>query len=395
MNNLAVNPTNFNLINKVYSQTNNFFVYRALNYNKLNLNYFPTTITWTLGKTAGEFIDTWTNITLGATIDLDGDKGPVRAIRRFNNELIAFQDTGTAQVLFNSRVQIATVEGAPIEVGNSGKVDGKKYLANVGCRNKWSIAESPKGLYFIDDVGKAIYLFNGEFHNLSDKFGFHSWINSTSPNTLSSWDPVNFTGKVAYYDKTNGDVFFISASECLAYSEPLGCFSSFYSYNNVPYFVTLEDKGIWVSISKQFGGKYRLWRHNPEVENYNIFFDKYEPFYTTVIVSPDPTKDKIFNTLEFRADTFDYLGTTYKADKTFNKLTTWNEYQSGTSTLLDTINKVSNLKKKFRMWRANIPRDTTYKRDRMRNPWLYLKLEKNDSSIDKTILHDLTVTYFD
>lgn len=28
------------------------------------------------------------------------------------------------------------------------------------------------GLYFIDDITKGIYLFNGQLNNLSDKFGF-------------------------------------------------------------------------------------------------------------------------------------------------------------------------------------------------------------------------------
>jgi len=31
----------------------------------------------------------------------------------------------------------------PIEIANSGKVEGKRYIANnVGCSNKWSMTES-------------------------------------------------------------------------------------------------------------------------------------------------------------------------------------------------------------------------------------------------------------
>lgn len=43
--NLVMSPANFNLMNKSYTQRNNYFTYNGLNYNKFNLNYFPNTVT--------------------------------------------------------------------------------------------------------------------------------------------------------------------------------------------------------------------------------------------------------------------------------------------------------------------------------------------------------------
>lgn len=388
--NFATTPENFNLLNDVYSQQNNFFNYRALNPNKLNLDNFHNSLTWTKTKTAGELVDTWTNITLASTLDLDGDKGSVRAIRRFNNELIAFQDRGISNILFNSRTQLASTEGVPIEIANSGKVDGKRYLSDrIGCTNKWSICESPNGIYFIDDITKGIFLFNGQLNNISDKLGFHSWINAKS-NSINIWNPVDFKGFVTYYDKVNGDIFFISKEECLAYSEPLGQFTSFYSYENMPYFINLEDRGIAFNTSKG-GTSYKAWLHNEG--DYNMFFDSYQPFYTTVIANPDITSDKIFNNLEFRADSWDK--NSKLLNTTFDKLYTWNEYQSGESKLNNVLGRPSDLKKKFRVWRANIPRSKSNGRDRMRNPWLYIKLAMEEENTNKTLLHDIVVHYFD
>lgn len=75
----------------------------------------------------------------------------------------------------------------------------------------------------------------------------------------------------------------------------------------------------------------------------------------------------------------------------------------------------SALKRKFRIWRCDIPRDnmnvndTTenpmgiYRKgkhplDRMRNPWLYLKVKKNaagsNAYLAKTEVHDIMVSYF-
>lgn len=393
--NFSITPENFNLMNDVYSQPNNFFNYRTINPNKLNLDNFHNSITWTKTKTAGELVDTWTNITLASTLDLDGDKGTVRALRRFNNNIFAFQDRGISQILYNENMQISSTDGVPIEIANSGKVNGKRYISDrIGCTNKWSMCETSNGIYFIDDITKGIFLFNGQLDNLSDRLGFHSWINKASDG-IDIWNPVDFDGFVTYYDKVNGDVFFISKDECLAFSEPLGQFSSFYSYEKMPYFTNLEDRGIAFNVEGT-GTLYRPWLHNEG--DYNMFFGVYQPFYTTVIANPDMPVDKIFNNLEFRSDSWD------KSDNllntTFDTLTVWNEYQQGTSTLNNILGKPSDLKKKFRIWRANIPRasaigSTKKGRDRMRNPWLYIKLSMEEENVNKTVLHDMIVHYFE
>ena len=388
--NFSITPENFNLMNDVYSQQNNFFNYRTINPNKLNLDNFHNSITWTKTKTAGELVDTWTNITLASILDLDGDKGSVRALRRFNNNLITFQDRGISQVLYNENMQIASTDGVPIEIANSGKVNGKRYITDrIGCTNKWSICETSNGIYFIDDITKGIFLFNGQLNNISDKLGFHSWINKASKD-ISIWNPVDFDSFVTYYDKVNGDVFFISRDECLAFSEPLGQFTSFYSYEKMPYFSNLEDRGISFNVEGT-GTLYRPWLHNEG--DYNMYFGVYQPFYTTVIANPDMQADKIFNNLEFRADSWDKNGNLLNT--TFDTLTTWNEYQEGVVDLTNTPNRPSTLKKKFRIWRANIPRAKANGRDRMRNPWLYLKLSMEKENANKTILHDMMVHYFE
>lgn len=387
--NFIVTPENFNLLNDVYSQDNNFIIYRALNYDKFNLDSFPNSIIWTKEKQVANIIDSWTNVVLTSVLDLDGDKGEVRSIKRFNNELIAFQDRGISNILFNSRTQLSTTEGVPVEIANSGKVDGKRYITDkIGCTNKWSICESPNGLYFIDDITKGIYLLNSKLDNISDRLGFHSWINSESTE-VSIWDPVNFKGFVSYYDRVNGDVLFINKDHCLMFSEPINQFTSFCSYEDTPYFFNISDRGFF--INKERGGdKYKLWGHNEG--DYNKFFGRYEPFYMTFIINPDKGSDKIFNTIEFRADSWNG---TQLLDSTFDTLETWNEYQKGKISLVNTKDRPSSLKKKFRIWRANIPRDSVNKRDRMRNPWLYLKLSMETENINKTIFHDLIVNYFE
>lgn len=382
ISNLTMTPTNFNMMNPVYNQANNFFNYRAINHDKFNLNYFPNTITWTKEKQLGSIIDTWTNITMASTLDLDGDKGEVVSLNTFKNEIFAFQRMGLSNILFNSRVQIPTSDGMPIEITNGLKVSGKRYISNtIGCANKWSIAESPSGLYFIDNETNSLYLFNGEITSLSDKLGFRQWINTH--NVHVNWEPVGYNNYRSFYDKNNNDVYFTYKDHCLCYSELINQFTSFMSYEGVPAmfnissdFYAFKNGKMW----EQFAG------------DYNMFFGEYKPFSITFVANAEEPNDKIFNTVEFRADSWD--GDNLISNKTFDTLDVWNEYQHGTTALTNMLGHPSPLKKKFRIWRANIPRAIANNRDRIRNTWAYIKLGMNTPNTYRTEFHDAIIHYF-
>ena len=123
-----MSPRNFNLFNPIYSQHDNFFNYRILDKDYYKLNQFSNVVTWSKEKVLAEEVDTWANITMANTLDLDGSKGKVNALKTFNNEIYCFQDTGISNILFNSRVQIPASDGVPIEISNGYKVDGKRIL---------------------------------------------------------------------------------------------------------------------------------------------------------------------------------------------------------------------------------------------------------------------------
>lgn len=378
-NNLALSPNNFNLLNPVYSQKNNFFNYYALD-KSLKINNFNNSLTWSKEKSLGEDIDQWTNITLASTLELDGDKGEITALKTFNNEIFCFQKQGISNILFNSRVQIPTSDGVPIEITNGLKVQGKRYLSSIGCSNKWSIAESPVGLYFIDSNTDEIYLFNGQITSLSTQLGFSNY--AKEHNHLNKWNPITFDNFRTHYDKANGDVYFIDKTSCLVYSESLGQFTSFMSYEETPYMFNIDNSFYAIKNNKiweQFAG------------DYNSFYGETKPYSITVISNPDSFYDKVFNTVEFRADTWDK---DKLLNSTFDTLEVWNEYQHGKSNLSNVLGKPSPLKKKFRVWRANIPRDIINNRDRIRNTWAYVKLEHSNPSNYKTEFHDLMVHYF-
>lgn len=401
LSNLVTTPSNFNLINNVYGQQNNFFSYNVISKQHAEIDNYLNQITWSKTKTFGETVDTWTNITLASILDLDGDKGRVEALRRLNNDLIAFQERGISQILYNDNIQISTQSGVPIEIANSGKVQGKRYLSSsVGCNNKWAICESPAGLYFIDDNIKGIYLFNGSLANLSDKLGFTSWAKENLKNLepLSTEKHNNF---VSYYDPIESEVLFLNDKECLTYSEKLGAFTSFYDYNNYTLPINMGDKTLLVGDPDK---KNDLKFYEYHAGDYNDFYgckvkendvERYRPNYkgfsVKLVVNPEPTKDKIFNTVEFRADVFSSENKYLKDIKPFSNIQVKNEYQDTGDIVLNN----TNLRKKFRIWRHTIQRDEDHKRDRIRNPWTTITLENRSPGKNKVILHDVVISYFD
>ena len=380
VSNLNMTPNNFNLFNDVYTQRDNFFNYRILDDSFYKLNSFTNTITWTKEKQLGEFVDTWTNITMASTLDLDGDKGDITSLNTFNNEIYCFQEKGFSNILFNPRVQIPTSDGVPIEISNGSKVGGKRYISNnIGCTNKWSIVEALSGLYFIDNNTSSINLYNGQIQSLSNSLGFSSWMNNN--NTMEVWSPVNYSNFINYYDKANGDIYFINNNYCLCYSEKINQFTSFLSYEGVFPMFNIDSKLFTIKNNK-------VWENF--AGDYNMFYGEYQPYHITFISNDNPTVDKIFNNIEFRADCWDSNGL---INKTFDTLEVWNEYQKG-STCLDNNIGPSPLKRKFRIWRANIPRDSHNMRDRIRNTWAYVKLSMKSPNKWRMEFHDLMVHYF-
>ena len=399
--NTAVTPNKFNLINPVYTQQDNYFTYRALNYDRFDLNSFPNTVTWTKTKVAGELIDPWTSINMLSTIDVNGSLGEITALKTYNSNLLGFQNRGIFSINFNSRVQVPVSDGVPIELSNNYKVDGFRYIStNAGVTNKWAINdESPRGLYFIDDLSKALYSFGQGFSNLSDALGFHSWF-TENINLDNKWVPINPNNFMLQYDNIHDYLYITNKDYSLGYSELLNNFGSFYSYNNIPYMFNIWDNFISIQPDTE-NNLTKLWINNKG--EYNKFYGINQPYYITYVVNPEFTKDKFFEILEYRADAINEDGTT-EPNPLFNKLSVWNEYQSANVDLLDVNNKpTKTLQCRFRMWRTNIPRVTNIvnnpaivitrpiNSDRMRGTSIFLKLESNGLINKKNILHDIIV----
>ena len=414
----SIDAEKFGSLNPVYSQRNNFIVRRDLDAD-MNLDSYGSSITWSLEKHDSADVDEWSHVTLASTLKLDGDKGECRALRRMQNTIIAFQDRGISEILFNSRTQLSTTDGVPVEIANSGKVDGKRYITNkYGCTNKWSIVEGKNALYFVDNINKAFCAFNGQaIENLSTKLGFSAWFREI--NDTESWRPVDFNNIVSYYDKIHSEVYLVRNTEdnmpCLVYNENLGAFTSFFDYSGVLMMSNVEDR--FLSFKN-----HSLWLQNEGL--YCNFFGRQYPYWMQYRVTPEPFSDKIWTNIDYRADfyevldgegnsvvpeenlingdTFGELTDRYKEWETFTDFRMWNEYQNtGFTPFTHEKFDRDDVRKKFRIWRLVVPRalregTNVHGMDRIRNPWVNLMFRKsNPNPQDLMQLHDIVVKYFE
>lgn len=400
IDNTFVNPTNFNLINPVYSQTNNFFQYNVLDEEDFKTIDFPTRFTWSLNKINGQDVDEWTRTNTAAFYDCDGDKGELTSLRRFNGQIYAFQDKGISRIKYNENVAINTNNGTPIELANSQSVNGVEYLSElVGSQNKWSNISTPNGIFFVDNNVAGLYRFGGK----------DSVLTKLTNNTLQRWMESNndnsFVNSTCYDACMNEVLFTYGTNEqTLAYNCNFDSFTSFYDY-----------KGVFGNIKNHtfniVGNNIYFLR---EGDSYNKFYSsKTSPYWITFIANSDVNgfsqANTIYDNVWFNADVLHKTTTNnlnyneliqdtddiipdFSKDRgwyeTFNKIQVGNDYQFAENT-----NQTKNFDfiKKFRMWRVPVPRQN---RTRMRNSWLRIKLENTNPSSDKMILRNIYVDSF-
>lgn len=387
LSNLNTTPNNFNLINEVYSQKDNFFNYRILDKDYYKQSAFINQITWSKEKHAGEDIDTWTNITLANTLDMNGANGCVTSIKAWNDMLMCFQEKAVNQLMFNSRVQIPTSDGVPIEISNGYKMDSSRVFSNtLGCTNKWSISVTPLGIYFIDSNTNDIYLFNGSINKIGSNNGMSWWVKDNNPSSIWRSIVSNKNGIRTFYDSKYDDIYFtpgpmINQADALCYSTKLQQFTSLMSYGGTQAMFNFSDR--FFSLRNTNDGV-KLYQNN--AGDYNYFYGEYKGWDFSFIENDNPLYTKVFDTIELRADTYNSnKELTY--EKPVNFIEVSNEYQNTKE-----VFNIKTLRNKFRVWRGLIPRNFGT-RQRIRNPWTMITLGSNTPNTDVSVIHDITVKY--
>lgn len=419
MDNTAVTKENFNLINPVYSQMNNFFQYKMLDerFNNKDTEY-KNRITWTLDKQNGDDVDQWTRVTELGILDLDGDKGKVTKIERFDNNLYIFQDKGIARLNYNDNIQIPTEGNIPIEVVNSGFINGKRYISeNQGLQDKWCSKSTPYGIFFKDGYSKALCTVKYDERR-------NPVVAPLSQGAIQKWTEQNVEDiyKVNYDNQVNEVLFMLQNNQeysALVYSPLYQAFTAFYDYKD--WITNYNNSTISLLKANSYPNMQYIYFVRRAANNnkpiFNCFYNEEEvkPYWIKFTSVVD-NYDCIFDNIYLKSNLYAYDKNSMNDEDIDITLKGDDIYQGDSVFPFDSI-AVSNDKqayeleegspdvwkefkpiKKFGVWRGRIPRTNSingkYLGSRIRNHWTRIGLKKENPSTEKTVVRDIKVDAF-
>ena len=392
--NMVVNPTNFNLFNDVYNQKNNLFSYTTI--NDLLSEENSHQVSWSLTKNIAGTVDTWTNITSANVVNL---KHPVTKLVNFNNKVVGLTEHSVEIINFNARNLVPTDDNTFIELKNSAKVDGTiDFTIDKGSRNS-SVLVTEVGMYFIDDNENSLIRINykGEIQNLG--IGkMDSWFKQHI--ISGTYTKNNANAFHLEYDAKHKDIYICNDEVVLVYNEQLNTFTSFVDYQELVSLFTNNGSTYALATYSTTGNYlYELYGGSSYGHGFEIFDGinkpKDLPYSIQYRVNPGPYSDKVFTNIAFKADlNVSQNNSTTSNIKPFDYIQAWTEYQDTLKQPL-VYDRLSNLREKFRTWRALIPRNNGT-RDRIRNPWMHLKLTQDKDSVGQKLeFHNISVTYME
>ena len=379
------NTDEFHQYNTVYSQQPTLISIQDIPFTFNVINNFTNAVRASKLKLPGELIDGWTELLPNEEIQLDGKFGPGNKILSHNDNIYTFQDKAVAYLAINPRVQTVGNDGISIELGTGNVLHDYTYLTTrSGTSNRFSVVSSPSAIYYYDLINNSINsISRNAINGISDKQMIHSLLsNELVLNELKNDNIYTGGGVVSYYDDINKDVYFTfkqTNSFTLTYNEMSKSFPQRFSFVPFTYFnlngklVTCLNNGdVWEHFIGDRGNYYGT------VYNADI----------TLLVNP-PTFDNIFNNIRYKSEVFDSNGVDLPK-ATLSNIKAWNNYQE--SNTVD-LNLNSNIKRRFRTWEANIPRDSANKLDRIRSPWCFIKFTFDNSNNNELILHPIDIHY--
>ena len=211
----------------------------------------------------------------------------------------------------------------------------------------------------------------------------HSYFINNTNDLLNVDNPLVKKGVVSTYDYLNNEILFSFLQDgdnfTICYNENKNYFTSFYDFIPSMY-ISIGDMLLSMSENNDM-----LYKHG--VGEYCEFYGVKYPSYIIYNVNPEPYFDCVFDNINFKSEV--YLNGVDEPNDTLTRIQAYNDYQD--STLIPLVNgRNSNLRRKFRDWNAEIPREG---RNRIRGPWIKLKVQFDNDYNKKLVLHDIIVSY--
>lgn len=386
-NNFQPSLADYHKYNRVYSQEPIATATSANPFTFEAIRHFNNKILATKVKTAGELIDSWTDVLINEELTLDGKYGELIKIISLPTVDLAFQEKAIAALQIQPRIQQVTNDGLGVELG-TGQVlyDYTYFTTDSGCTNPRGVFKSPSAAYYVDSLNKSINRITGEgLQGLTSFHGLKSFMDGRFSDSYHK--SINIHGA---YDPINSDVYFIFKDDfALKFNEQTNSFTDFFP---------IEEANI------MFKSKYSLYSSNNSKDIYKHFigdvgsyYGSIKDSYITYIMNPNPHADCIFDNLQFKSELYSGDTDVYSTDGInfivpIKSIQAWNEYQNTGE--VDLVHGV-NIARTFRDWNLWIPQPAGEMLSRMRGNWIKIKFKIDNTNNYRLVLHDIILTYTD
>lgn len=403
-------------------------------------------------KINGELVDSWRSFKIANSIDVDGIYGPINRIISHKEQLFFYQATGFGIASIDEKSVIQDESGQSLVLGVGGVFPDYQYIStNTGTNHQFSVIATDNGIYHYDSRLNKMMKYAGGALPLSDIKGMSSFFDNELSGAILGVDKTtrsseavgvhatkdlrynrllftflkykeaeNYTtyetdtvGEFTFatgnffefdgttyqvvvditvnekqgpFDPTNNPDAFkeMSNSVTIGYNEALETYTFFYDYLPTLY---LEYGRKLLSVSPY--AKNKLYEHNVGEKGY--YYDTIRAKSTLDLLLPGGGESisKVYNNLNFYSQVTDSSDVDIY-NETINRIRFFNDYQD---TGVIELTPDSNIKRRMRQWRMQIPRDKDTPLSRMRNPWLRIQLEYDNTEDKKCILHDIMYSF--
>lgn len=397
-------------------------------------------------KINGELVDSWRSFPEANKIDVDAIYGPINRIISHKDTLHFYQDRAFGIAALDEKSVIQDQTGAELVLGTGGVFPDYRYIStNTGSIHQFGVVKTENAIYHYDARLKKFYMYSGGANPVSDIKGMSSFFDHKVQGIIRNTDKTlrvenDATGVHGIYDirhnrvlftflNTEGapdvetfsignDTYTIPAdtyfnlngitywapngftakltgpTQAVYYQRPIGftigfnevtqTFEAFYDYQPGMY---LEYGRRLFSVSPF--NKNKMYLHNMS-DTYAKYYDilTAKPRLNTILAT-QPDFNKIFNNIEYNAELYD-INNNDVYNETFSTVRFYSNYQD---TGIQDLIVDQNIKRRMRTWRTTIPRDQSEPLSRMRNHWLQMELEYNNTNGYRHVLHEILYSF--
>jgi len=286
------------IYNTAYGVMPNLFSRNPADSNAQSNNY-DVRVHYSLNKTNGEYIDSWSVNKPADFIDVDSRFGSINMLKLYKDKLLFWQDHATGMLSVNDRTIIKDEDTNAIQLGTGNVLERYDYITTLyGMKpNQQAVAVSDGAVYWWDGYQKEIlnHVSGYTVTPLSTVKNVKNYINTGDENDVPS----------VIYDKKYKEVLFnVTDNYSLVYSEHTSNFTSVYTFSPI-FYCDLDNVSVITSkYVEKHEGKNQLYRYNVSDGSANLFSQPALP-QVKFVVNDSNMYNKVFDNQTFNGKFYD------------------------------------------------------------------------------------------